>query len=81
VVYSCDSHVLQCGTVCCSVLQCVLQCVFQWNSVCCSAFQCVAGKDTHVCTPLMVNVCCNVRCSVFHCVAVAVKGTRGAPLL
>jgi len=59
---SCDRCVLQCDTVCCSVMPCV--------AVCCSAFE---GLFRHVtsraigvfCRVLQsVAVCCSVRCSV-----------------
>jgi len=50
------------GTVCCSVLHCVLQCV----AVCCSVLQCVAA---------CVAVCCSVlQCAAGCCsVCVAIR--------
>jgi len=62
--------VLQCVTVCCSVLQCVEQCVLvhvrrllgiTCVAVCCSALQCVVACDAVCCSVLQcVAVCCSV---------------------
>jgi len=63
---------LQCATVCCSVLQCVAVCV----ALFCTVFYCVA----HCCSELQfVAMCCSVSrvlqcdavcCSVLQCVAI-----------
>ena len=61
-------------TVCCSVLQCVLQCV----AVCCSVLQCVAANEYHFFFGLEAFIanrtvrvlqCVAVCCSVLPCVA------------
>ena len=52
--------------LCCSVLQCVLQCV----AVCCSVLQYVTASAPHSVVCVAVRWCGAVRCSVMQCGAV-----------
>jgi len=61
LLHLCNTYVLQCGAVRCSVLQCVVQCcsVLQCGVVCCNVLQCVA-----------------VCCSVLHVWEISWSSTR-----
>jgi len=77
-------NVLQCVTVCCSVLHVPLKSkrwVHACGAVCCSVLQCVAVhhsmlhftntvKKTSLCVCCRVLQCVEVRCSALQCVAV-----------
>ena len=76
----CVASVLQCVSVCCSVLQCVILAVEasppcdRWSGrVCCSVLQCVA-----VCRRMLQYVA--VCCSVLQCVAVCCSVLQCATL-
>ena len=65
---------LQCVTVCYSVLQCVAVCcgVLQCVAVCC--MYCCRCEEHRVIRVLQVAVCCSVCCSVLQCGAMWCNG-------